>query len=572
MFNEVEALDFPQLEERVLSFWKERRVFDKLREQNRGGEPYSFLDGPITANNPRGLGVHHAWGRTYKDIFQRHRAMQGYELRYQNGFDCQGLWVEVEVEKGLGIDSKKGIRAYGLERFARQCRQRVDRSAEAIVAASVRLGQWMDWDNSYYTYADRNIEHIWYFLKRCNQKGWLYRGHRVMPWCTRCGTSLSQHELTDSYEDVTHRAVYLALPLAARPDERILVWTTTPWTLLANAALAVHPELSYARVRYEGRVLYLARAAVERLTPSAEVLNVVRGVDLVGEAYVGPFNELPAQQEVAHRIVAWDRVEETEGTGVVHIASGCGAEDFELGEGLDLSVLAPLNEDGTYVDGYGTFSGTGFAEATVPTLSVLRAKELLFRSEDYAHRYPHCWRCGMELVFRLVGEWFIRCDEIRPLMLEAASQVRWIPEHTGKRMDDWCISRKRYWGLPLPFYQSEEGELLVVGSKVELRERALDPAAVDALPELHRPWIDSVEIRTPSGATARPVTEVGDCWLDAGIAPFSTLGYMDGGSEEFARWFPADFIVEMREQIRLWYYSMLFMGVFWRVGHPTERS
>ena len=577
MFDEVGELDFPQLEERILAFWSESRVFEKLRERNRGGEPYSFLDGPITANNPRGLGVHHAWGRTYKDIFQRHRAMQGFELRYQNGFDCQGLWVEVEVEKGLGIDSKKGIREYGLERFARQCRARVDHSAEAIVAASVRLGQWMDWDNSYYTYSDRNIEHIWHFLKQCHQRGWLYRGHRVMPWCTRCGTSLSQHELSDVYEEVTHRTVFAALPLAERPGERVLVWTTTPWTLLANVALAVHPELEYARVRHEGRVLILARGAVERVAPSAEVLSVVRGADLVGQEYVGPFDELPAQRGVVHRIVAWNQVEETEGTGVVHIAPGCGAEDSELSEELGLAVLAPLGEDGTYLDGYGTFSGTSYSEATEPVLSALHARDLLYRCDEYVHRYPHCWRCGMELVFRLVGEWFISCDEIRPLMLDAARQVSWIPEHTGKRMEDWlrnmgdwCISRKRYWGLPLPFYESEGEELVVVGSKAELGELALNPGMVEALPELHRPWIDAVEIRTPSGANARRVTEVGDCWLDAGIAPFATLDYMDGDGQEFARWFPADFVVEMREQIRLWYYSMLFMGVVLE-GRPPYR-
>ena len=578
MFDEVGELQFPQLEEGVLALWKERDVFETLRRQNRGGPAYSFLDGPITANNPRGLGVHHAWGRTYKDIFQRHRAMQGCQLRYQNGFDCQGLWVEVEVEKDLGLDGKRAIQTYGLERFARGCRERVDLSAQAIVAASVRLGQWMDWDNSYHTYSDENIEHIWRFLKECHRRGWLYRGRRVMPWCTRCGTSLSQHELAEAHEEVVHRAVYLALPLTERSGERILVWTTTPWTLPANTALAVHPELEYARVRAAGQTLVLARSAVPRLTPSAEVVEVVGGAELVGHSYAGPFDELPVQAGLTRRIVGWDQVDEAEGTGVVHLAPGCGAEDFALAEELDLPVLAPLREDGTYAEGYGHFAGESFSVVARLACSELQTKGLLHRTEEYAHRYPHCWRCGMELVFRLVGEWFIACDEVRPLMLDAVRPVRWIPEHSGKQMEDWlrnmgdwCISRKRYWGLPLPFYEDDDGHLVVVGSKAELRELAVDPDAVDALPELHRPWIDGVEIRTPGDGTAQRVTEVGDCWLDAGIVPFSTLARPDGEGKDFARWFPADFVVEMREQIRLWYYSMLFMSVVLD-GRPPYRT
>ena len=568
MFREVGELDFPEMEKRLLAFWESEGVFDKLRDKNKGGERYSFFDGPITANSPRGIGVHHAWGRTYKDVFQRHRAMKGRELRFQNGFDCQGLWVEVEVEKALGLNAKQGIREYGLERFARQCRERVDRSAAAITDTSRRLGQWMDWKNSYFTYADRNIEHIWYFLKQCHERGWLYRGRRVMPWCTRCGTSLSQHELADAYREVMHRAVFLALPLRERPGERVLVWTTTPWTLTANVALAVHPGLEYARVQKGGDFLWLARGAVERVAPGGEVLDVVRGEELVGLTYAGPFDELAAQREVEHRVVGWDQVGEDEGSGVVHIAPGCGAEDYELSRELGLAALTPLDEDGNYADGYGDFTGRNFSKVAEQAFGRLRDKGMLYRVEEYEHRYPHCWRCGTELVFRLVGEWFIACDAVRPRMIEAARQVRWIPEHAGKRMEDWlrnmgdwCISRKRYWGLPLPFYESADGELVVVGSRDELRALAVDPQEVDALPELHRPWIDGVEIRTPAGKRARRVAEVGDCWLDAGIVPFSTLGYLDGDRGEWEQWYPAEFAVEMREQTRLWFYSMLFMGV-----------
>ena len=568
MFAEVKELDFVAMERQVLLLWEECGTFDKLRQKNAGNEPFSFIDGPITANNPRGIGVHHAWGRTYKDVFQRYKAMLGYDQRFQNGFDCQGLWVEVEVEKELGFNGKRDILEYGLDRFAQQCRQRVDLSVQAMVRTSHRLGQWMDWEDSYYTYSDDNIEHIWHFLKKCHEKGWLYKGHRVMPWCTRCGTSLSQHELTDAYRDVEHRAVFVQLPLVGRPGEYVVVWTTTPWTLVANAALALHPELDYAGVERDGEVFYMAREAAERLGGSGKVVEVLKGQDLVGWHYGGPFDELPVQVKVERRIVSWEEVGGDEGSGVVHIAPGCGAEDYELGQEYDLAVLAPLDEDGVYVDGYGEFSGAQVADVGRRVVEVLREKGMLYAEQDYEHRYPHCWRCGTELVFRLVDEWFIACNEVRGQMLEAVQQVQWVPDHAGKRMEDWlrnmgdwCISRKRYWGLPLPFYESEDGELVVVGSRAELRELAVDPEAVDGLQELHRPWIDAVEVQTPQGKTARRVVEVGDCWLDAGIVPFSTLEYLSGDQTQWDKWFPADFVVEMREQIRLWFYSMLFMSV-----------
>jgi len=568
MFKEVGELDFPEMERRVLRFWDEIDAFNKLRRKNAGRATFSFIDGPITANNPRGMGVHHAWGRTYKDIFQRYRAMLGYDQRYQNGFDCQGLWVEVEVEKDLGLNSKKDISEYGLDNFSRKCRERVDLCANAVVEASRRLGQWMDWENSYYTMSDDNIEHIWRFLKRCHEKGWLYKGHRSMPWCARCGTSLSQHELIDSYTEMTHRSVYLRLPIRERRGEFMLVWTTTPWTLTANVALAVHPDLDYAKVRQGGDTLYISRGTVSKLQGAYEVIGTEKGRGLVGLTYDGPFDDLPAQRGVAHRIIPWDQVGEAEGTGVVHIAPGCGAEDYELSRAHGLPAIVPIDENGIYVEGFGPLTQRSAFEVAPMIFEDLRRKGYLYHLEDYTHRYPRCWRCKEELVFRLVDEWFISCEEVRPLMVEAARSVRWIPEHSGKRMEDWlnnmgdwCISRKRYWGLPLPFYETEDGELFIVGSRAELWERAVDPATVDALPELHRPWIDGVEVRTPSGKVARRIPEVGDCWLDAGIVPFSTLGYMGGDRRAWERWFPADFITEMREQIRLWFYSMLFMSV-----------
>ncbi len=567
MFRTPGALDFSAIAREVREFWEREGVFARLVAKNRGGPPFSFLDGPITANNP--MGVHHARGRTYKDIVQRYRAMRGFEQRFQNGFDCQGLWVEVEVEKALGLDSKREIEALGAEAFARACRERVLRFATLQTEQSARLGQWMDWPNSYYTMSDANIGYIWHFLGECHRRGWIYLGHRVMPWCVRCGTSISQHEMLESYADVTHPSVVVALPVLGQERTALLAWTTTPWTLPANVALAVHPDSTYESVAVGDWRYYVAAAARPALSGLRDVRHRVRGADLVGLRYAAPFGEIPAQRSIEHRVVGWEQVVAGEGTGIVHIAPGCGQEDFELAQRHGLPVVAAIDEDGRYGDGFGDLHGLKALEATALLVSRLSAKGLLYHQAPHRHRYPSCWRCGQELLFRLVDEWFIRADEVRPAALSANAGVRWHPEHMGLRMKDWltnmgdwCISRKRFWGLPLPFYPCPRcGRLTVVRSRDELRRLAVDPDAVDALPELHRPWIDSVALRCEGcGETVRRVPEVGDCWLDAGIVPFSTLSYLEDRAH-WARWFPADFVVEMAAQVRGWFYALLFMAV-----------
>ncbi|HEY8691275.1 MAG TPA: isoleucine--tRNA ligase, partial [Chloroflexota bacterium] len=588
--------DFVALELAILRFWEDDRSFEKLVEKNAKGAPWSFIDGPITANNP--MGVHHAWGRGYKDFYQRYHAMLGQRLRYQNGFDCQGLWVEVEVEKDMGFNSKRDIIDYGLAEFSRACRARVEKFAATITEQTKRLGSWMDWDNSYFTMSDRNIETIWYFLKRCQEKGWLYEGTRVMPWCIRCGTSLSQHELIDSYRDVEHESVFLKLPLKGRESEYIAVWTTTPWTLPANTAAAVNPDLTYVAVRpqLETRnskleTIYCSKGTVGRIFgKSAEIVRELKGEELVGLRFSGPFDELPAQHGVDHHVIPWADVTDEEGTGIVHMAPGCGAEDFDLSQQHNLSVLAPLDESGYYVAGYGDLLGRHAPEVAGFVFDSLRTKGYLIKTELYPHRYPVCWRCGEELVFRLVGEWFISSDEIRPRMKREAAKVRWVPPHAGDLMQDWltnmrdwCISRKRFWGLPLPFYRCDCGHLTIVESLQDLHDRATEkftyaptgnlPTAVlkletrnskletRQLPELHRPWIDEIKIACEKcGKPTERISEVGDCWLDAGIVPFSTLGYRTD-PDYWTQWYPAAWISEMREQIRLWFYSMLFMSV-----------
>ena len=565
MFATPGPLDFVAVATATLQFWERERVFSRLVDKNRGGRRFSFLDGPITANNP--MGIHHAWGRTFKDVVQRYRALCGYDQRFQNGFDCQGLWVEVEVEKTLGFDSKREIESFGLERFSRACRDRVVHFAQVQTEQSKKLGQWMDWPNSYFTMSDTNVEYNWTFLQRCHERGWLYAGHRPMPWCTRCGTSISQHEMLDAYADLTHESVTVALPLPDRPGHRLLVWTTTPWTLPANVAVAVHPELDYAECEHAGTVHYVAAALASRYPALGRPRRTVKGAELVGLRYAGPFDDLPVQRGVEHRVVPWEDVSAEEGTGIVHIAPGCGLEDFELGRRHGLPVIAPVDPEGRYPHGLGALAGTPVTDAAGAVTRLLKARGLLFARASHRHRYPTCWRCGQELIFRVADEWFLSAAEIRPLARAANERVTWLPGHMQRRMDDWlvnmgdwCISRKRYWGLPLPFYPCACGRLTVVGSRAELRARAVDPAAVDALPELHRPWLDDVLIRCPGCARpARRILEVGDCWLDAGIVPFSTLGYLEDRAQ-WERWFPADFIVEAVGQLRGWFYAMLFMS------------
>jgi isoleucyl-tRNA synthetase len=568
MFETPGALDLTALARAVGERWEREQVFARLAARNHGGPRFSFLDGPITANNP--MGVHHAWGRTLKDVIQRYRAMRGFDQRFQNGFDCQGLWVEVEVEKALGLGGKREIETFGLERFARACRERVLHFAAVQTAQSRRLGQWMDWDRSYYTMADGNIEAIWHFLAVCQERGWLVAGRRVMPWCPRCGTSISQHEMLDSHAEVVHEAVTAAFPVAGAPERRLLAWTTTPWTLPANTALAVHPDVVYEEAAVAGLRYYVAAEARRRYPALRGVRRRLRGAELVGLAYTGPFDDLPARRGLPPtRVVAWDAVSAAEGTGIVHVAPGCGPEDAELGRREGLGVVAPLDERGVFVAGFGDLSGREAAEAARVARDRLAAQGLLLAHGPHRHRYPTCWRCREELVFRLVDEWFVRADELRPLALAASAGVDWRPEHMRLRMDDWlrhmddwCISRKRFWGLPLPFYPCAAcGRLTVARSRADLRALAVDPAAVDALPELHRPWIDAVTVACPGcGAEVRRVPEVGDCWLDAGIVPFSTLGAREDRAA-WARWFPADVVVEGMGQLRGWFYAMLVMAV-----------
>lgn len=636
IFEDVPAEpDFPSLEHRILDFWEKIDAFKKRVALNKSKPQWSFMDGPITANNP--MGVHHAWGRTYKDLFQRYKAMNGFQLRYQNGFDCQGLWIEVEVEKELGFKTKRETEAYGASEFVKRCKQRALRFAAIQTEQSIRLGYWMDWGSvdlirrladlldgpnetvtvegargpvtdtvenligrlgteemggSYLTLSNENNYCIWEALKRCHDRGWIYKGRDVMPWCPRCSTALSEHEIvTEGYRELTHHGVTMKFPIRDRQNEYFLVWTTTPWTLSSNVAVAVHPHLRYVKIRKDREIYYLAKATLEAtLSGEYEELDEFDGETIEGLTYHGPFDELPLIMEKNvpsfHRAILWDSVSETEGTGIVHIAPGCGKEDFELGKQLGLPAIAPLDELGVFQEGFGWLSGMSVYETAEPIIENLREKGFLFRAEPYTHRYPVCWRCESELIFRLVDEWFISMgkrlgrtpedmsaeeldNNLRYQIMLSAKQAHWLPQYNLEleldwlyNMDDWMISKKRIWGLALPIWECKNcGTFEVISSAEELKRRAVSGWDRFEGHSPHRPWVDEVKIAcSRCGRPIQRVADVGNPWLDAGIVSYSTLRYRSD-KEYWKKWFPADLILEsFPGQFRNWFYSMLAMS------------
>lgn len=597
--------DFPKNEEKILKFWQKNRIFEKLREKNKGKKRWSFLDGPITANNP--MGAHHAWGRTYKDLLQRYKAMQGYEQRYQNGFDCQGLWVEVEVEKELGFKNKKDIEKYGIDRFVEKCKERVKKYSAIQTQQSIRLGQWMDWENSYYTMSDENNYAIWHFLKKCWQEGYLYKGRDSVPWCPRCGTAISQHEiLTEEYKEITHKAIYFKLPITEGKlrGKKFLVWTTTPWTLPANVALVVNPEFEYGVYKNpsvgsgQDEELILLKSLAEKILDKGYILErKIKGEDLKGIKYEGPFDNLPRVKKIMqekpktfHTVVLdKDLVTEAEGTGIVHCAPGAGEEDFKIGKKENLAVIDVIDESAFYLEGLDEFSNKNAKENPEMIFDYLKkykAGEFFYKTEDYKHRYPTCWRCKKELVWRVVDEWYISMQKIRKPLVEIAKKTNWIPSFGLdreldwlKNMHDWLISKKRYWGLALPIFECSCGNFEVIGSKEELKKRAI---GVPGVPfgsswdkfegnSPHRPWIDNVKIKCKKcGKTAFRIKDVGNPWLDAGIVPFSTIKYFSAHNY-WKKWFPAELVCEsFPGQFKNWFYSILVMSAVLENKSPVK--
>lgn len=622
---------FIQMENRLLKYWEEERVIYSYLNKNKSSKKtFSFQDGPITANNP--MGVHHAWGRTYKDLWQKFYNLLGYRQRFQNGFDCQGLWVEVEVEKELGLKSKKDIenlvlsdKKKSIAKFVQLCKDRVYKYAKIQENQSKRLGYFMDWENSYFTMDDDNNYMIWRFLKTCYENSWIYKGHESVPWCPRCETAISQHEmLTEDYKEVVHDSIYMKFKILNSDNEYLLVWTTTPWTIPANIAVAVDVKVFYSLVEDEnGDFLWMAKDIASTLMgTNCKVKKTVKGSELVNLKYKGLFDELSIVKKTQldnpnsfHIVVATDDkimpISTTEGTGLVHTAVSAGTEDFKLGKKLGLPMIPVIEDNATYLSHMGFLAGKNAKKHPEIIFDYLKEQEKLgekyiFKIVPIKHRYPGCWRCKAELVWKVADEWYIAMDRppkfkvkdeklrvdtrtLRERMINVTRQIQWMPSFGLEReldwlknMHDWLISKKnRYWGLSLPIYECEKCKTFeVIGSYEELQQRA-----VSGLEELkgrspHKPYIDEVKISCQNcKQEISRVLDVGNPWLDAGIVPYSTIKKDNKGAplynvnrSEWLEWFPVNFITEsFPGQFKNWFYAMIAMSTVLEDKAPFER-
>ncbi len=603
-------VNFSKMEEDILKRWDEKNILKRYLQKNiKSKKIFSFLDGPITANNP--MGVHHAWGRTYKDLWQRFFNMKGFRQRFQNGFDCQGLWVEVEVEKELGFKSKKDIEDYGIEKFVECCKERVKRYSNIQTEQSKRLGYFADWDNSYYTLSEDNNYMIWHFLKVCHENGWIYKGDGSVPWCPRCETAISQHEmLTEDYKEATHESIYMLFPIEGRKDEYLLVWTTTPWTIPANVAIAVDEKFDYILVEVEdGKKFWLAQGTKDRVFNRVKyrVLDKVKGSKLLGLSYRSAFDYMPAVKKFIshpyfHKVIPTDDlimpISEDEGTGLVHTAVSAGTEDFKLGKKLNLPLIPVINDDASYLEGFDFLSGKNAKDNPRLVLDYMESKGFSYKIEKYTHRYPACWRCKTELVWKVTEEWYLAMDKVsikegekdkrtlRQRMIDNAKKIKWIPEFGLEReidwltnMGDWLISKKnRYWGLALPIWECKKcGYFDVIGSYEELRDKVVEGWNEFEGKTPHKPQMDRLLIKCRKcGDLVKRIEPVGNPWLDAGIVAFSTVSENNKASnfnktntkplylenkEKWRKWIPADFITEsFPGQFKNWFYSLIAMS------------
>ena len=569
-FAQVDAaLDLRALEERVLARWRDEELEEAVAALRADGDPWIFYEGPPTANGAPGL--HHVWARAFKDLFPRFQTMRGRRVPRKGGWDCHGLPVELEVERELGLETKYDIEAYGIGAFNQRCRESVQRYVENWSSLTARSGVWIDTKDAYWTLSNDYIESVWWIVKRIWDQGLLYEGHRVSPYCARCGTALSSHEVAQGYQDTVDRSVYVRFPVTARPgdaapDLDLLVWTTTPWTLISNVAVAVGASLDYVRVSVdEGRDLVVAADAAETLFPEAGVVERLRGDDLVGWTYDRPFDFLDIPDGQGQRVVAAEFVTTDEGSGLVHLAPAFGEDDFQIGEAEGLAMLNPVDADGAFDHRIAPWSGRFVKEADAGIIEELSTAKLLVQEEPYEHSYPHCWRCGTPLIYWATTSWFARTSARRENLLRENETIGWHPDHIktgrfGKWLEgnvDWALSRERYWGTPLPIWRCRDGHDTCIGSVAELEGLArTDLADLD----LHRPFVDDVTFPCPHegcGAEARRLAPVLDAWFDSGSMPTAQHHYPFAHSDDLDSLFPADFICEAIDQTRGWFYSLL---------------
>jgi isoleucyl-tRNA synthetase len=568
---------FPELEERALARWRERDVFQRSLDQREGAELWNFYEGPPTANGRPGS--HHVLARVFKDVYPRYRSMCGYRVPRKAGWDCHGLPVEIEVEKQLGISSKQEIEEYGIDKFNARCRASVFEYVEEWNRLTERIGFWIDLDDPYVTLDDHYIESVWWSLKRLWEDGRLYEGHKVVPYCPRCGTALSSHEVALGYKDVEDPSIYVRFPLLAddgsEVGESLLVWTTTPWTLPGNEAVAVAPDVTYVKARVDGEILVLAEPLVERvLGEGVEIVERIRGGELAGRRYKGPVFTLSDREPGGFPVIAGGFVTTEDGTGLVHLAPAFGEDDYAVAAENGIfdptshgTLYNPVGLDGKFDRRVSGFEG-GFVkdpEVTRALIADLDTRGLLFREQVYEHAYPHCWRCDTPLLYYAKSSWYVATSQVRERMLANNETIGWHPEHIkdgrfGKWLEnnvDWALSRDRYWGTPLPIWECGvencDGRFCA-GSVAELRERSKGEVPED----LHRPYIDEVTVECEQcGSEMRRVESVIDTWYDSGAMPFAQLHYPFENEELFGQRFPADFICEAIDQTRGWFYTLL---------------
>jgi isoleucyl-tRNA synthetase len=562
-------VDLPALEREVLARWRQGKVFQRSLEQTEAGPQWVFYEGPPTANGMPG--VHHVEARVFKDLFPRFKTMKGYSVRRKAGWDCHGLPVEVAVEKELGISGKREIESYGVAEFNARCRESVLRHVDAFEAMTERMGYWVDLAQAYRTMDPEYVESVWWSLKVVFDKGLLVRDHRISPYCPRCGTPLSDHELGQpgGYETVTDPSVTVRFPVAEGPLEGadLLVWTTTPWTLVSNTAVAVHPDVTYvvaARSGEPGRVVVAEPLFARVLGEGWHVLSRVQGSDLVGTPYRRPFDlvEIPD----AHRVLGAEFVTTEDGTGLVHMAPAFGADDFAACRAAGMPVVNPVNPDGRFDRSVPLVGGVFFKDADARLVENLRERSLLFRAEQYEHSYPHCWRCHTPLLYYALPAWYIKTTAIKDRLLAENERTNWFPETIKegrfgewlRNNVDWSLSRSRYWGTPLPLWLCEDEHVTCVGSLKELGELAgQDLSALDP----HRPHVDDVVFACPEcGKEARRVPDVIDAWYDSGSMPFAQWGAPHRQKEVFEASYPAQYICEAIDQTRGWFYSLMAVG------------
>lgn len=561
-------------EKRLAEFWEEQDILNKSIENRKDNEPFVFYEGPPTANGQPG--IHHVLARTLKDTITKFKVMQGYKVRRKAGWDTHGLPVEIEVEKKLGFKNKQDIESYGIEKFNAECRESVFTYEKQWREMTKRMGYFIDLDHPYITLDNDYIETLWWILDQFNKKGYIYEGHKILPYCPRCGTGLSSHEVALGYKEVKSNTVIVGFKRKDR-DEYFLVWTTTPWTLASNVALAVHPDVTYVRVRSRGHVFILAKDLLKQvLGDDYEVLDEFIGKDLEYVEYeqLMPFIKVDKK---AFFVTCADFVTTEDGTGIVHIAPAFGDDDYQVGRKYDLPVLQPVDEQGNYTDTPWKGRFVMDEALNLEIIKWLAEEEKLFKKDKVEHNYPHCWRCQTPLIYYAHPSWYIEVTKLKDQLIKNNQTVRWFPDYVGEKrfgnwlenVKDWAISRSRYWGTPLNIWRCDTCHRFeTIGSRKELVERAIED--IDESIELHRPYVDSVHLRCECGGVMHRVPDVVDVWFDSGAMPFAQYHYPFENLELFEEQFPADFICEGIDQTRGWFYSLLVISTFVKGVSPFK--